>query len=209
MPSSNIPTSTSVLESVVIKAPLSQVWHFIKLQDFSKFWTALSKSEFVKGANDEADLVRWTFKDGSIYEVKQEEHSVRTHRGVATPPHLKLVRLGCERPANMLHERTHARTQTIHYTITYSIITASPGLTYSSVLSTIRLHAVTAGAHAGSTYVEWSASFSSDATAGKSPTSNPRVLGAVILIQVAEVISDAKYKRIEALSDLEKAATKA
>lgn len=75
--SSNIPTSTSVLESVVIKAPLSHVWHFIKLQDFSKFWTALSKSEFVKGANEEADLVKWTFKDGSVYEVKQEEHSVR------------------------------------------------------------------------------------------------------------------------------------
>ncbi|KAG8161051.1 hypothetical protein KVR01_009315 [Diaporthe batatas] len=153
MSSSNIPTSTSVLESVVIKAPLSHVWHFIKLQDFSKFWTALTKSEFVKGANEEADLVRWTFKDGSVYEVKQEEHS------------------------------------SINHTITYSIITSSPELTYSSVLSTIRLHAVTAGAHAGSTYVEWSANFSSDAT--------------------AEVISDAKYKRIEALSDLEKAAIKA
>lgn len=78
MSTSNIPTSTSVLESVVIKAPLSHVWHFIKLQDFSKFWTALTKSEFVKGANEEADLVRWTFKDGSVYEVKQEEHSVRS-----------------------------------------------------------------------------------------------------------------------------------
>jgi hypothetical protein len=75
---SQIPTSTSVLESTVIKAPLSHVWHFIKLQDFSKFWTALSKSEFVKGASEEADLVRWTFKDGTVYEVKQEEHSVRT-----------------------------------------------------------------------------------------------------------------------------------
>ncbi|KAJ0115008.1 polyketide cyclase dehydrase [Diaporthe amygdali] len=151
--SSNIPTSTSVLESVVIKAPLSHVWHFIKLQDFSKFWSTLSKSEFVKGANEEADLIKWTFKDGSVYEVKQEEHS------------------------------------SINHSITYSIITSSPELTYSSVLSTIRLHAVTAGDHAGSTYVEWSAHFSSDAT--------------------AEVISDAKYKRIEALRDLEQAAIKA
>lgn len=78
MPSlSNIPTSTSVLESVVIKAPLAQVWHFIKLQNFSNFWSALSKSEVVSGANDETDVFKWTFKDGTVYEVKQEEHSVR------------------------------------------------------------------------------------------------------------------------------------
>ncbi|ROW01846.1 hypothetical protein VMCG_05504 [Cytospora schulzeri] len=151
--SSSIPTSTSVLESVVIKAPLSKVWHFIKLQDFSKFWSSLSKSEIVKGANDEADVFKWTFKDGTVYEVKQEEHS------------------------------------SINHMITYSVITSSPEVTYSSVLSTIRCHAVTAGQHGGSTYVEWSANFSSDAS--------------------AEVISDAKYKRIEALSDLERAATKA
>lgn len=76
MSSNNIPTSTSVLESVVIKAPLAQVWHLIKLKDFSKFWSALSKSEAVTGANDETDVVKWTFKDGTVYEVKQEEHSV-------------------------------------------------------------------------------------------------------------------------------------
>ncbi|KUI54760.1 hypothetical protein VP1G_02098 [Cytospora mali] len=151
--SSSIPTSTSVLESVVIKAPLSKVWHFIKLQDFSKFWSSLSKSEVVKGASDETDVFKWTFKDGTVYEVKQEEHSSLNHM------------------------------------ITYSVITSSPEVSYSSVLSTIRCYAVTAGQHAGSTYVEWSANFSSDAS--------------------AEVISDAKYKRIEALSDLEKAATKA
>ncbi|KAF3771394.1 Bet v1-like protein [Cryphonectria parasitica EP155] len=153
MSSTNIPTSTSVLESVVIKAPLSHVWHFIKLQDFSKFWSSLSKSEVVKGANEETDVFKWTFKDGTVYEVKQEEHS------------------------------------SINHMITYSVITSSPELTYSSVLSTIRCHAVTAGSHSESTYVEWSANFSSDANAG--------------------VISDAKYKRIEALLDLEKAATKA
>lgn len=72
-----IPTSTSVVESAVIKAPLSQVWHHIKLQDFSKFWSAVSKSEFVKGASEETDIVKWSFKDGTVLEVKQEEHSVR------------------------------------------------------------------------------------------------------------------------------------
>lgn len=73
----SIPTSTSVVESAVIKAPLSHVWHHIKLQDFSKFWSAISKSEYVKGANEETDIVKWSFKDGTVLEVKQEEHSVR------------------------------------------------------------------------------------------------------------------------------------
>lgn len=74
MPS--IPTSTSVVESSVIKAPLSSVWHLIKLQDFSKFYSAIKTSEFVKGASEETDIVKWTFNDGTVLEVKQEEHSV-------------------------------------------------------------------------------------------------------------------------------------
>lgn len=56
--------------------------------------------------------------------------------------------------------------QSIAHSITYSVITSTPELSYSSVLSTIRLHAVTAGEHADSTYVEWDARFSSDANAG-------------------------------------------
>ncbi|GAW20251.1 hypothetical protein ANO14919_097500 [Xylariales sp. No.14919] len=147
-----IPTSTSVVESTVIKAPLSHVWHHIKLQNFSNFWSALKSSEFVKGTNDEADVVHWIFKDGTELDVKQEEHS------------------------------------TINHYITYSIITAKPGLTYTSALSTIRCYSVTSGELEGSTYVEWSGNFSSDADAG--------------------VIEDAKFKRRDALADLAKAATK-
>lgn len=78
-----IPTSTSVSESAVIDAPFSDVWHLIKLQDFSKFWSKLEKSEFVKGASPETDIVQWTFKDGQTLEVKQEEHSVCTNSSVA------------------------------------------------------------------------------------------------------------------------------
>ncbi|KAK5110467.1 hypothetical protein LTR62_005818 [Meristemomyces frigidus] len=151
--SSAIPTSTSVVESAVIQAPLSKVWHFIKLQDFSKFNTAIKTSSFVKGANEETDIVKWTFNDGTVLEVKQEEHS------------------------------------TINHYITYSVITSQPELSYSSVLSTIRCFAVTAGECEGQTYVEWTGNFSSDASAG--------------------VIQDAKYKRREALADLAKAASKA
>ncbi|KAI1641725.1 hypothetical protein F4815DRAFT_444432 [Daldinia loculata] len=147
----SIPTSTSVVESAVIKAPLSHVWHHIKLQNFHNFWSALKSSQYVKGTSDETDVVKWTFKDGTELEVKQEEHS------------------------------------TINHYITYSVITAKPELTYSSVLSTIRCYAVTSGELEGSTFVEWTGNFSSDADAG--------------------VIQDAKFKRRDALADLAKAAT--
>ena len=48
----------------------------IKLQDFHKFWSKLEKSDYVKGASPETDVVKWTFKDGTVLDVKQEEHSV-------------------------------------------------------------------------------------------------------------------------------------
>jgi len=150
--STAIPTSTSVVESAVIRAPLSHVWHHIKLQDFANFWSALKSSSVVKDVSQETDVIRWSFKDGTILEVKQEEHS------------------------------------TINHYITYSVITSQPELTYSSVISTIRLYAVTSGDLEGSTFVEWSGHFSSDADAG--------------------VIQDAKFKRRDALTDLAKVATK-
>ncbi|KAH7407023.1 hypothetical protein DE146DRAFT_417037 [Phaeosphaeria sp. MPI-PUGE-AT-0046c] len=150
--SGRIPTSTSVSESAVIEAPFSDVWHLIKLQDFSKFWSALEKSEFVKGTSDEADVVKWAFKDGTAVEVKQEEHS------------------------------------SIDHFITYSVISAQPELSYSSVVSTIRAYPVTSGKHEGQTFITWSGNFSSDAD--------------------ASVIQDAKFKRREALADLAKAASK-
>jgi len=149
---STIPTSTSVVESAVINAPLSHIWHYIKLQDFSNFYTGMSKSELVKGANEETDIVKWTFVDGTVLEVKQEEYS------------------------------------TINHYITFSINTTRPKLPYTSVLSTIRLYAVTSGSAEGSTFVEWSGHYSNDADAG--------------------VIQDAKLKRREALADLAKAAEK-
>ena len=74
-----------------------------------------------------------------------------------------------------------------HY-ITYSVITAKPELSYTSVVSTIRCYAVTSGEHENSTFVEWTGNFSSDADAG--------------------VIQDAKFKRRDALADLAKAAMK-
>ncbi|KAL2062026.1 hypothetical protein VTL71DRAFT_6292 [Oculimacula yallundae] len=143
---SRIPTSTTVIESAVVSATFSHVWHMIKLENFADFWSALEKSETVKGASPDTDVVKWTFKDGQVLEVKQEEHS------------------------------------TIDHYITYSVITAQPQLTYSSVLSTIRCFPITSGHHAGESFIQWTGHFSSDADAG--------------------VIEDAKFKRREALADL-------
>jgi hypothetical protein len=66
--------------------------------------------------------------------------------------------------------------QTINHYITYSVITSQPELSYSSVVSTIRLYSVTSGELEGSTFVEWTGNFSSDADAGRYnllPTSSP------------------------------------
>jgi hypothetical protein len=61
--------------------------------------------------------------------------------------------------------------QSINHYITYSVITAQPALTYTSVLSTIRCYAITSGDLEGSTFVEYTGNFSSDADAGKSRSS--------------------------------------
>ncbi|KAF3916477.1 hypothetical protein ABW20_dc0100448 [Dactylellina cionopaga] len=146
--STSIPTSTSVTESAVINAPLAAVWHLIKLNSFPEWWGALEKSEVVKGVSDETDVVKWTFKDGAVVEIKQEAHS------------------------------------TIDHYITYSAISSTPAVTYTSILSTIRLFPITSGSAAKGTFVQWSANFSGDADAG--------------------VIQDARYKRQDGLADLAK-----
>jgi len=147
---SRIPTSTSVVESMVINAHLSDVWHLIKLPSFGQWWSKLSKSAAVNNTSPETDVVRWDFVDGTVLEVKQEEHS------------------------------------SIDHFITYSVITATPELSYSSVVSTIRCFPVTCGDHKDSTFVQWTGNFSSDADAG--------------------VLEDAKFKRREGLADLATAA---
>lgn len=60
--SSGIPTSTSIVESAVIAAPLSKVWHLIKLQDFSKWWSIVESVDAAKGTSDETDVYKVKFK---------------------------------------------------------------------------------------------------------------------------------------------------
>ncbi|BGP20231.1 hypothetical protein JCM10213_005915 [Rhodosporidiobolus nylandii] len=148
--SSSVPTGNYAVESAIISAPLAQVWSKIKLQDFSKWWSALESSgPAPAGVSDEVDVFEWKFKDGTTLHVKQEEHS------------------------------------SLRHSISYSVISATPALSYSSVIATITLFAITAGEQAGSTFVQWTGQFSSDAD--------------------ASVVQDAKYKRVEALADLAKA----
>ncbi|KAH8589815.1 hypothetical protein B0O99DRAFT_522475 [Bisporella sp. PMI_857] len=71
-------TSTSVTESAVINAPLSSIWRLIKLKEFAKFYTGISKSETVP-SDDGETIIRWTFKDGTVLDVKEEEYSTIKH----------------------------------------------------------------------------------------------------------------------------------
>ena len=88
----NVPTATHVSESALIPAHLSQVWHLLKLQTFDSFWSALSKTEHVKGVSPETDIIRWHFKDGTVQDIKQEEHSSINHfitySVITSQPHL-------------------------------------------------------------------------------------------------------------------------
>ena len=63
--------------------------------------------------------------------------------------------------------------QTINHYITYSVISSEPALSYTSVVSTIRCYAVTSGDLEGSTFVEYTGNFSSDADAGNSRLYTP------------------------------------
>ncbi|KAL9056653.1 MAG: hypothetical protein Q9162_002824 [Coniocarpon cinnabarinum] len=78
-PSGTIPTTTHVTESALIPAPFSSVWHLLKLQDFGTWYSALAKTEYNKGTSPETDVIRWHFKDGTVQDIKQEEHSSLNH----------------------------------------------------------------------------------------------------------------------------------
>jgi hypothetical protein len=73
----SVVSTASVVESTVINASLSHIWPYIKLQDFDKFYTGMTKSEVIKDNNEDTDVVKWVFQDGSVLKVKQEEYSVR------------------------------------------------------------------------------------------------------------------------------------
>jgi hypothetical protein len=110
-----------------------------------------------------------------------------------------------------MYANTFSHSQTINHYITYSVISSEPALTYTSVVSTIRCYAITSGDLEGSTYVEYTGNFSSDADAGKpwiAPITCSKSATHTNNISSTGVIQDAKFKRREALADLAKAASK-
>lgn len=151
-------------------------------QDFSKWWSALSSSTEAKGISPEAEAYNWEFKGTSPrFDLARRARA----RLVSSRSTDETARNRTDGTKLTVKREAHS---SITHTISYSVIEASPELSYSSVVSTITLWPVTAGAEEGSTFVEWTGNFSSDAS--------------------ADVIADARYKRRDALADLAKAVGK-
>ena len=68
-----IPVATEVRESAVISASVDDLWNLIQLSNVASFWTNL------KEVQSSANVTKWTFHDGTVLDVKQEEHSVWNH----------------------------------------------------------------------------------------------------------------------------------
>ncbi|KAL7411395.1 hypothetical protein BDY24DRAFT_396647 [Mrakia frigida] len=77
---SKIPTSTQIVESAVINAPLAATWHAIKLNSFADFWTALESSKSDENTSAETEVTTFKFKDGTTQTIKLEEWSALEHK---------------------------------------------------------------------------------------------------------------------------------
>ena len=86
-------------------------------------------------------------QDGSVVDLKQEEHSAIHH----------YITYSSEYTSRRRRSRANRSTPLV--------VTSEPALTFSSVYSTIRVYPITTGAHEDSTFIEWSATFSGDADA--------------------------------------------
>ncbi|KAK4704394.1 hypothetical protein P7C70_g1810, partial [Phenoliferia sp. Uapishka_3] len=204
-----VPTATYVSESAVIAAPLSQVWTHIKLGNFSSWWSKIAKSgvgmssyhqPYCAQSEGERDQAKAWLRRMHVGRRRRRKNQHDPGREGACCGDWMEADLNSSPPreAKDISDETDVFTwefkdgqvltvkqeehSSLEHSITYSVISAAPALTYTSVVSTIRLYPVTSGANAGSTFVTWSGSFSSDADAG--------------------VIEDARFKRAEALADL-------
>ncbi|TLS21013.1 uncharacterized protein PpBr36_10741 [Pyricularia pennisetigena] len=68
-------TSTLVTESAVINAPISEIWPLIQLKNFQNFFIGISKTEILPSDDIQPEIIRWTFDDGTVLDVKEEEYS--------------------------------------------------------------------------------------------------------------------------------------
>ncbi|KAL5905928.1 hypothetical protein ACKVV7_010321 [Pyricularia oryzae] len=68
-------TSTSVTESAVINAPVSKVWRMVQLKNFQNFFVDINKTEILPSEDLQKEVIRWTFDDGTVLDVREEEYS--------------------------------------------------------------------------------------------------------------------------------------
>ncbi|TLD18169.1 hypothetical protein PspLS_10355 [Pyricularia sp. CBS 133598] len=68
-------TSTLVTESAVINAPISKVWPLIQLRNFQNFFVGINKTEVLPSKDFQPEIIRWTFDDGTVLDVREEEYS--------------------------------------------------------------------------------------------------------------------------------------
>ncbi|KAI6369731.1 hypothetical protein MCOR25_004360 [Pyricularia grisea] len=68
-------TSTLVTESAVINAPVSKVWSLIQLRNFQNFFVGINKTEILSSKDSQSEVIRWTFDDGTVLDVREEEYS--------------------------------------------------------------------------------------------------------------------------------------
>lgn len=125
---STIPTSTHLVESTVIAAPLTTVWGLIKLAKFDQWFSALESSKSAKEtSSDEVQCFDWKFKDGSTYQVKQEGHSCALVLQLRPICFFIPVRSTDCRSWTIVMANPTA----IDHFIQYSVIAAEPALPYS------------------------------------------------------------------------------
>ena len=124
---SNIPTSTHLVESTVIAAPLTTVWGLVKLAQFDRWYSALESSKSAKDlTSEEVQCFDWIYKDGSKIQIKQEGHSCRCSLILYNLTSLIFREARC-----WSREVVLTNFIAIDHFIQYSIISAEPALPYS------------------------------------------------------------------------------
>lgn len=70
----------------------------------------------MKGTSEETDIVKWSFKDGTVLEVKQDEHSVSHANGGPLPSQSLrvLINSAVDQPLHHLQHRHSAARALLH-----------------------------------------------------------------------------------------------
>lgn len=178
----SIPTSAYVDESAVINAPLAEVWSYIKIARFSEFYPGcVSSTRCVLPPALICHPLPPLAGFGAIPSISHASsiESVLPDRISFPIPCYRLTEHGIDDEAiiyelkfqdgSVLTVKEEAKSL-IDHSISWSIITAEPKMSYSSVLSTISLKKVTAS---GSTFAQFAGAFSSDAGTSRIARSVP------------------------------------